>query len=174
MKTLAILASVFISLGRSDDDGHHHHHHHPTPGPVYSYYAPQPTTTTTTTTVETTTIPPPPPAPYDAYYDSLYYNQHQAYDSPTYESGGLYYYYYPAASENEIEDTLEVTTLIPDEVVETEAPVVEEPFQFGPLQKLFIIFIGLALAFPSRLAVDVRRRKRGKISNNKRILNEKD
>lgn len=169
MKTLTILTSVLISLGRSDDasGGHHHHHHHPTPGPVYSYYAPQPTTTTTTTTVETTTIPPPPPAPYDAYYDSLYYNQQPSYDSPTYESGGLYYYYYPAASENEIDDTLELTTLIPDEVVETEAPAAEaEPFQFGPLQRLFIILIGLSLAFPSRLSVSVRRRKRGEQQKN--------
>ena len=144
-KTVTLVLSVFVGAIFADK-------HPPTPGPVYSYYAPYPSTTTTTEATTTTTIPPPPPAPYEPYYDSIYHSNSV---DQSYDSGGLYYYYYPA-SENEIE-TGETTTVVP----ETTTVVAEEPFAFSGLQKLFIILIGLSIAFPSRLAINTVRRKRG-------------
>ena len=147
-----VLAVVLSAAGKADK--------HPTPGPVYSYYAPHPTTSAPTE-ASTTSLPPPPAAPYDAYYDSLYHSPYQSYQSqePS-DSGGLYYYYYPTA--NEIIDD---TTLVPETTTasaETDAAV-QDDFQFSGLQKLFMILIGIGIAFPSTLALtSVKRRKRGK------------
>ena len=142
------------------------HAHAPTAGPAYSYYAPHPTTAAPAEAPSTTTsLPPPPLAPYDAYYDSLYHSPYQTYDAPSqqqeepsYDSGGLYYYYYPTA--NEIVDD---TTLVPETTTLVAASTVENDFQFSGLQKLFMILIGIGIAFPSTLALtSVKRRKRGK------------
>ena len=152
-----VLAVVLLAAGKADK--------HPTPGPVYSYYAPHPTTSAPTE-ASTTSLPPPPAAPYDAYYDSLYHSPYQSYQSqeqePSYDSGGLYYYYYPTA--NEIIDD---TTLTPETTTTTSADAdstaVQDDFQFSGLQKLFMILIGIGIAFPSTLALtSVKRRKRGK------------
>ena len=129
----------------------------PTAGPVYSYYAPYPTTASTEAATSTTPLPPPPPAPYDSYYDS--------YNSPS-QSGGLYYYYYPTA--NEIDDTnpeldLVETTTEAVAVLEEAAPAVVEKFEFSPLQKLFMIMIGISLVFPAKYNITTVRKRRGKV-----------
>ena len=53
------------------------------------------------------------------------------------------------------------TTLIPETT--TSAVETQDDFQFSGLQKLFMILIGIGIAFPSRLTLNtVKRRKRGK------------
>merc|ERR1719438_611350 len=158
MKRVVLAISLIFGLAAADKPGHSA----PTSGPVYSYYAPYPTTAPPAAPVEITSeIPPPPPvpeapaapaAPYDAYYDSLYYPSQQTYSAEsTYDQGGLYYYYYP----NEIEDTT-----LPPTTTTTAAPEVKSNEEWYTLQKLFIIMVGLGLAFPSRLTLDTVRRKR--------------
>ena len=55
------------------------------------------------------------------------------------------------------------TTLVPETTTLVAASTVKNDFQFSGLQKLFMILIGIGIAFPSTLALTtVKRRKRGK------------
>ena len=78
-------------------------------------------------------------------------------EQQNYDSGGLYYYYYPTA--NEIQDT----TLIPETTTIAASDETQDDFRFSGLQKLFMILIGIGIAFPSQLTLNsVKRRKSGK------------